>query len=107
MSSINQKHTAPAVDVIVDRVPTWATSVDLEADGYVAYTLVIREDVEIQQSAHVVVDQEAGTVGYQTEPELQLWLRDLNDSISPETARRLLADLQDLLAVVDGIEAAL
>lgn len=100
MSSINQNHT-PAVEVIVDRIPTWATSVELEPDGYVVFTRVARTDVWVQRSSHLVVDQEAGTVSYQAVDGLQLWLPDIENSISPEKARRLFVDLQDLLAVVD------
>jgi hypothetical protein len=91
---------------IVDRIPTWATSVQLEPDGYVLFSRVVREDVEIQQSSHLAVDEEAGTVSYQPVDGLQLWLPDIENSISPERARTLLVDLQQLLAVVDEIEAA-
>ena len=96
--------TAADQATIVDRIPTWATSVQLEPDGYVLYTRVVREDVEIQQSSHLAVDEEARTVSYQPVDGLQLWLPDIENSISPEKARTLLVDLQELLVFVDEIE---
>lgn len=92
---------------IVDRIPTWATSVQLEPDGYVLFSRVVSEHVEVQRASYLVVDQEARTVSYQPVDGLQLWIPGVNNSLSPEKARRLLVDLQDLLAVVDAIEARL
>ncbi len=107
--------TAADQATIIARIPTWATSVELEPDGYILYTRVVRKAgeppvntlpaAEIQQSSHLAVDEEAGTVSYQLVGGLQLWLPDIENSISPEKARRLLADLQELLVVVDEIEA--
>jgi len=98
--------TAEVQTTIVDRIPTWATSVQLEPDGYVLFSRVVRDAVEIQQSSHLAVDEEAGTVSYQPVGGLQLWIPDIEASIGPERARALLVDLQELLVVVDEIQAA-
>ena len=106
MTNTNPTAADQARTTVVDRIPTWATSVELEPDGYVVFTRVVREGVEIQQSSHLVLDKDAGTVGYQAVEGLALWIPGLDNSITSEKAREILAHLQELLAVVDEIEAA-
>lgn len=59
------------------------------SDGYVVFNRIIREGVELQQSSHLVVDEEAGTVAYQAFDGEQLWLPATDKSLSPEMAREM------------------
>lgn len=105
--------TTPTTDqgqtTIIARIPTWATSVKLEEDGYVLFRRAVRETTEVVQFSHLVVDEKAGTVSYQVDGDqgLHLWLGGIDNSIRADEAREILRDLQELLAVVDEIEAAL
>lgn len=97
----------PADDVVLDRLPSWATEHLIE-DGYVySKRTITTTGGELVQASQLFIDEATGTVRYRPGDLPTIWLPDgCVRGLSVQEARAALQTLLELLPLLEGCAAA-